>query len=279
MRRGTLEKLRTLLFYLAVAAFVIVIIFPFIWQIRTSLMPPQEINSMPPKWIPSTWFPDYYYNVFVKRGFLKYLKNSFIVSSMTTLVSLAIASFAAYAIARLQFRGKSFILAMVLTISMLPVVSLISPLFLVLKNLKLLNTYFGLVLPYTTFAMPLAIWNLTAFFREIPKELEESAKVDGCSPMQVFARIMVPLAVPGVFTTAILIFIQAWNEFLLSLTFMTKDAMRTVPVAIALFPGEFELPWGDIAAASVVLTVPLIILVLILQRRIISGLTAGAVKG
>lgn len=279
MRRTSWSRIRTFFFYLAIAAFVITVVFPFIWQVRTSLMPPQEINSMPPRWLPSHWFPDYYYNVFVKRGFLKYLKNSFIVATATTLVSLMVSSFAGYAIARLRFRYKNLILAMVLTISMLPMVALISPLFLVLKNLKLLNTYAGLVLPYTTLAMPLAIWNLTAFFREIPKELEESAKVDGCTPMQVFGRIMLPLAVPGVFTTAILIFIQAWNEFLLSLTFMTAEHMRTVPVAIALFPGEFELPWGDIAAASIILTIPLIILVLILQRRIIAGLTAGAVKG
>lgn len=272
-------KVRTSLFYAAVLTVVLIIIFPFIWQIRTSLMSPLQINKMPPDWIPSpTWF-GYYVSVFTKRAFMTYLKNSAIVATSTTLVAITIGSCAAYAVARLRFPFKNVIMTLVLTVSMLPMMALITPLFLVFRELKLLNTYAGLVIPYTTFAMPLAIWNLSSFFREIPKELEESGKVDGCTPLQVFLKIMVPLAAPGVFTTAILVFITAWNEFLLALTFMPAANMRTVPVAIALFPGEYDLPWGDIAAASVVVTIPLVVVVLLLQRRIIAGLTAGAVKG
>jgi multiple sugar transport system permease protein len=170
-------------------------------------------------------------------------------------------------------------LGLVLTVSMFPSIAILSPLFIILKKLALLNTYTGLILPYTTFGLPMAIWILTSFFRDIPGELEESAYIDGCSRIQSFVKVIVPLAAPGVFTTAILIFIHAWNEFLFALSFMSKDTMRTVPVAIAMFPGEHDLPWGDIAAASVVVTVPLIIMVLVFQRRIIAGLTAGGVKG
>lgn len=272
-------KMRASLLYAAIVTVVLILIFPFIWQFRTSVMPPQQINKMPPDWIPRPAWAGYYDNVFNKRGFMQYVKNSAIVATTTTAVAIVVGSCAAYAVARLRFPGKNLIMAMVLMVSMMPMIALISPLFLLFRDLKLLNTYAGLVIPYTTFAMPLAIWNLSGFFREIPKELEESGKVDGCSPLQIFYKIMVPLAAPGVFTTAILVFISAWNEFLLSLTFMQRANMRTVPVAIALFPGEYDLPWGDIAAASVVVTIPLVIVVLLLQRRIIAGLTAGAVKG
>jgi multiple sugar transport system permease protein len=207
------------------------------------------------------------------------LKNSLIVSAATTLFSLAIGSFAAYALARLRFSGKKIILALILSVSMFPHIATLSPMFLFLREMKLLNTYTGLVLPYTTFAMPLTIWILTSFFKEIPKDLEEAAIVDGSSHFGAFFKITLPLAAPGMFTTAILVFIAAWNEFLYALSFMAKDSMRTVPVAIAMFPGEHDLPWGDIAAATIVVTVPLIIMVLIFQRRIIAGLTAGGVKG
>jgi multiple sugar transport system permease protein len=179
----------------------------------------------------------------------------------------------------LRFRGKKIILALVLSVSMFPHIATLSPMFLFLREMKLLNTYTGLVLPYTTFALPLTIWTLTSFFKELPKELEEAAIIDGCSHFKAFWKVTVPLAAPGMFTTAILVFIAAWNEFLYALSFMTEDHMRTVPPGIAMFPGEHDLPWGDIAAATVVVTVPLIILVLICQRRIIAGLTAGGVKG
>jgi multiple sugar transport system permease protein len=272
-------RLRMLSFYVAVSLFVLMIIFPFVWQIITSLKPPDQLYKMPPDWISNRFYLGSYMSVFFKRPFLGYLENSFIVSTTTTLFCILIGSFCAYAIARLKFKGKRIILTLVLTVSMFPSVAILSPLFLILKDFKLLNTYSGLILPYTTFALPLTIWILTSFFREIPKELEESAQIDGCSRMKAFWKVIVPLAAPGVFTTAILVFIHAWNEFLFALSFMTADKMRTVPVGIAMFPGEHDVPWGDIAAASVVVTVPLIILVLIFQRRIIAGLTSGGVKG
>lgn len=265
-------------FYLGVGLFVLITMFPFFWQLITSLKSPQELYLMPPTWWPSFDFRSYV-AVFTERPFLTYLKNSFIVSSLTTLYCIAIGAFCAYALAKLQFRFKRLILSLVLAVSMFPTIAILSPIFILLKDLKLLNTYAGLILPYTTFGLPLTIWILTGFFREIPKELEESAAMDGCSKLGTFFRIILPLATPGIFTTAILVFIHSWNEFLFALSFMTTDEMRTVPVGIAMFPGQHELPWGDISAASIVVTVPLIILVLIFQRRIISGLTAGAVKG
>ncbi|WP_026486610.1 carbohydrate ABC transporter permease [Caldanaerobius polysaccharolyticus] len=276
-------KTSKLLGQVVFAAFVILflafIIFPFFWQTLTSIKPPSELWSIPPKWIPSKFYTGYYVSVFVKRPFGTYLKNSVIVASATTLFSLFVSSFAAYALARLKFKGKAIILSLVLAVSMFPGIAIITPLFLFLKNVGLLNTYMGLILPYTTFTVPLSLWILTTFFKEIPFDLEESAKVDGATPMQAFLKIIFPLATPGMFTTAILTFIAAWNEFIFALVFNTQDAMRTVPVGIAMFPGEHDIPWGDMAAASVIVTVPLIILVLIFQRRIISGLTAGAVKG
>jgi multiple sugar transport system permease protein len=270
---------KKIFFYGAVSLFVLIVIFPFVWQFLASIKPPEQINKMPPDWWPNRPWVEYYINVFTKRPFLLYLKNSAIVSTATTIVSLVIGSFCAYALARLRFRGKKIILALVLSVSMFPHIATLSPMFLFLREMKLLNTYTGLVLPYTTFALPLTIWTLTSFFKELPKELEEAAIIDGCSHFKAFWKVTVPLAAPGMFTTAILVFIAAWNEFLYALSFMTEDHMRTVPPGIAMFPGEHDLPWGDIAAATVVVTVPLIILVLIFQRRIIAGLTAGGVKG
>ncbi len=277
--RGLPSPLRRALFYVMVALFVLAVVFPFVWQFLTSLKPPGQINKMPPDWIPERMYFDYYVNVFVQHPFLTYLKNSLVVASSTTLFSLVIGSFAAYALVRLHFPGKRFILAMVLAISMFPPIATLSPLFLFLKQMSLLNTYMGLILPYTTFALPLTIWILASFINDIPKDMEEAAIVDGCNRFMAFCKVILPLAAPGMFTTAILVFISAWNEFLYALAFMSTDAQRTVPVGISMFAGTYELPWGDIAAASVVVTVPLIVLVLIFQRRIIAGLTAGGVKG
>lgn len=279
IRKKLRKSAGDVLFYGMVGLVVFFIAFPFLWQILTSFKPPEQLYKMPPDWWPSRFYLGSYQAVFITRPFLTNLKNSFIVAGTTTLFSLLVGSLSAYALARLHFRGKRLILSMVLAVSMFPGIAIVSPLFLFMRNIGLLNTYFALILPYTTFTMPLTIWVLTNFFKEIPFDLEEAARVDGCTPLRAFAQVIMPLAAPGMFTTAILVFIFAWNEFLLALIFTTKAALRTVTVAIAMFPGEHEIPWGDIAAASVVVTVPLIILVLIFQRRIIAGLTAGAVKG
>ncbi|NLJ30886.1 MAG: carbohydrate ABC transporter permease [Clostridiales bacterium] len=267
------------IFYIFLVFFLTFILFPFFWQLLTSVKPIKELWSIPPTWIPSQINLSYYESVFFKRSFTTYLKNSFIVAGCTTAFSLFITSFASYALARLNFRGKKSILCLSLSVSMFPAIAIVSPLFLFMRNCHLLNSYWGLILTYSTFAIPLSLWNLNAYFKQIPLDLEESAKVDGATPIQAFLKIIFPLAAPGMFTTAILTFIAAWNEFFYSLTFNTADNMRTVPVGIAMFPGDYDMPWGDISAASVVVTIPLIIMVLIFQKRIISGLTAGAVKG
>ena len=200
------------------------------------------------------------------------------MASLTTVYCVFVAAIAAYAIARLHFRGKTLVLGLFLMVSMFPQIATIAPIYLFMKSVNLTNSYLGLVIPYTTFALPLAVWNLTAFYRQIPYDLEEAAKVDGATVMQTFWKVIFPLAVPGTFTTAILVFIAAWNEFFFALTINTEETMKTVPVGIALFQGRYTIPWGEISAASVIVTIPLVIMVLIFQRRIISGITAGAVK-
>lgn len=274
-----MDRFKTSLFYTAVWSFVLVVMFPFLWQIGTSFKSPDQLNKMPPDWIPSPIYFGNYIATFTKHPFSIYLENSLIVATATTLYSIILGSLCAYAVARLRFKGKNVILMLVLTVSMFPSIAILSPLYILLRDFNLLNTFEGLILPYTTHGLPLTIWILTSFFRDIPAELEESARIDGTSRLGAFWRVIIPLAAPGVFTTAILVFIGAWNEFLFAFSFMSKDIMRTVPVGIAMFPGEHDLPWGDIAAASVIVTVPLIVMVLIFQRRIISGLTSGAVKG
>lgn len=219
-----------------------------------------------------------YIAAFTKHPFLRFIWNSFVVASLTTLYSIIIASFAAYAIARLKFRGKTLFLGILLAVSMFPQIATISPIFLFMQATGLRNTYLGLIIPYTTFAMPLSIWYLTTFFQKIPLELEEAAKIDGASIWQTFTKVLIPLVVPGLFTTAIIVFITAWHEFFFALTINTKQSMMTVPVGIAMFQGEFTFPWGEITAATIVVTIPIVLLVLIFQKRIVSGLTSGAVK-
>ncbi len=192
---------------------------------------------------------------------------------------MAIGALAAYAVARLRFRGKAAILAFILAVTMFPQISIVSPLYLLLRAFGLINTYPGLILPYLTFAMPLTVWLLVGFFRQLPADLEEAALVDGASRWQSFTRVLLPLAVPGLATTAILTFIYCWNEFLFALSFTLGPERQTVPVAIALFRGRYQVPWGQVLAAAVVATAPVAVLVLAFQRRIVQGLTAGAVKG
>jgi multiple sugar transport system permease protein len=272
---GILEQV---LFYVFLVFFVGIIVLPFLWQILTSVKPMSEISAIPAKWIPNKINTIFYINVFTKHPFARYLLNSAIVATVTTLLSLLIGASAAYALARLRFKGKKIMLMAILSISMFPTIATLSPIYLLLKNLKLLNTYAGLVIPYITFALPLSIWLLTNFFSQLPKGFEEAASIDGCSRAGIFFRIMLPLIKPATFSVALIVFINAWNEYIYALAFMTNDRMRTVPVGISLFPSNYEMPWGDMAAGSVIVTVPLIILVLIFQKKIIGGLTAGGVK-
>ncbi|QDP41653.1 carbohydrate ABC transporter permease [Radiobacillus deserti] len=264
-------------FYTFLVIFVFLVMFPFIWVFLTSIKPPGEIFSS------FNWFTknpglDSYEAALTNRPLLRYMLNSFVVSSLTTVLALAFASFASYAITRLPIRGKGLILGIVLAASMFPQIAIISPMFNLITGLGLRNSYLGLVIPYITISLPLAIWILSTFFQKIPYELEESAKLDGASPFQTFRKIIFPLAAPGVFTTGILVFIAAWNEYLFALTINSSDMWRTVPVGISMYQSQYSIPWGDISAATVIVTIPIVIIVLLFQRRIVSGLTSGSVK-
>jgi multiple sugar transport system permease protein len=274
------RALRRFAFYAGALAIVAVFVFPYYWQLMTAFKPPKELYAMPATWFPSELYVGSFVKIFTLRPFPRFMLNSLIIASLTTALALFVGSLAAYALARLPIRGRIPILAGVLSASLFPGTSIVGPLFMVISGLGLVNTYPGLIWPYTSFALPFTVWVLTNFYSQIPIELEEAAEVDGCSPLQAFYRVIVPLAAPGLATTAILVFISAWNEFLFALTFTRTEAVRTVPVAIAGFTGiNDEVPWGEVSAAAVTVTLPLIILAILFQRRIVQGLTAGAVKG
>jgi multiple sugar transport system permease protein len=270
--------MRRLLLVTALAVLAIYCIFPLVWQVVTSLKTDADVTRLPPILPPETTGRHYIY-IFTKHPLLRIILNSTVVAGATTVLSVAFGSLAAFGLAKLRVPWKPAIMGFVLSVTMFPAIATVSPLFIIIRALGLRDTLTALIVTYTTFSLPLAIWILTSFFREIPDELYRSARVDGCTSFQAFWKIMLPLAAPGIFTTAILVFISSWNEFLYALTFTATTASRTIPVAIALFPGEREIPWADISAASVVVTVPLIVLVFAFQRRIVEGLTAGSVKG
>lgn len=271
-------RIKKSMFTLLITALVLYCLGPLLWQFITSVKPTAELTKLPPL-LPDHPTIGHYISIFTGHPFLRIMGNSMAVASLTTLLSIVIGSLAAFGLAKLRVRYKAIILLFILSVSMFPPIATVSPLYLIIRALGLRDTWWALIITYTTFSLPLSIWILTSFFREVPDEIYLAARVDGCSPFQAFYKIMLPLAAPGLFTTAILVFIFSWNEFLFALTFTSTSAARTIPVAIALFPGLHEIPWGDIAAASVVVTIPLVILVFAFQKRIIEGLTAGAVKG
>jgi multiple sugar transport system permease protein len=253
---------------------------PVVWIISLSLKDPTTIGDQ--NFFPREVTFDNYDSVFAEGlGFNRALINSIGIAIIATVLALALASMAAYAITRLEFPGKTLILATALAISMFPAISIVGGLFNVWRIIGLYDTWPGLILPYLSFALPLSIYTLSAFFREIPWDLEKAAQMDGATGMQAFRRVILPLAMPGVFTAGILAFIVAWNDFLFANVLTATDAARTAPVALSYFRGasQFQDPSGAIAAGAVVVTIPILIMVLIFQRRIVSGLTAGAVKG
>ena len=254
-------------------------LFPVFWLLMLSLKTPATIADG--RLIPSAWTLDNYKGIFEQQIFTRALVNSIGIGLISTVIAIVLATMAAYAITRLEFPGKRALLTIALAIVMFPTISIVGPLFDMWRTLGLYNTWPGLIIPYMTFTLPLAIWTLSAFFREIPRELEEAAEVDGATPFQALVRVIAPLAAPGIFTTMILVFIFAWNDFLFAFSLTATDAAQTVPAAIALFPGasQFTQPTGSIAAAAIVVTVPIIIMVMFFQRRIVAGLTSGAVKG
>ena len=252
---------------------------PVLWILSLSLKPTSTVKDG--KLIPSSLTFDNYRGIFRGNFFSSALINSVGIGVTTTVIAVVIGAMAAYAIARLEFPGKRLLIGVVLLISMFPAISLVTPLFNIERRIGLFDTWPGLIIPYITFALPLAIYTLSAFFREIPWDLEKAAKMDGATPAQAFRKVIAPLAAPGIVTTAILVFIFAWNDLLLALSLTATDAAITAPVAIANFTGssQFEEPTGSIAAGAMVITVPIIVFVLIFQRRIVAGLTSGAVKG
>lgn len=261
-----------------VAMLVIFAVFPFYWALVASVTPEAELFDEPSLW-PSEPVLDHYRALWDERDFWVPVRNSLVVAGTTTLFCVAVGALAAYALARLRFRGKTAILAFILAVTMFPQISIVSPLYLLLRWLGLINTYPGLILPYLTFAMPLTVWLLTSFFRQLPADLEEAALVDGAGRWRTLTQVVLPLAAPGLAATAILTFLYCWNELLFALSFTLGPERQTVPVAIALFRGRYQVPWGQILAAAVVATAPVAALVLAFQRRIVQGLTAGAVKG
>jgi ABC-type glycerol-3-phosphate transport system permease component len=263
---------------LMTTALVAAMLFPIYWALVASLTPEGRLLAAPPL-VPQALVLDHYRALFDTRDFWTPVRNSLVVAGLTTLLSVALGASCAYALARLQFRGKATLLALTLAVSMFPQISIVSPLYLLLRELRLLNTYPGLVLPYLTFAMPLTIWLLVGFFRQLPAQLEEAAYMDGASRLRTLWSVVLPLAAPGLATTAILTFLYSWNEFLFALSFALGPERYTVPVAIALFRGQYQVPWGEILAGAVVATVPVAAIVMVAQRRIVAGLTAGAVKG
>ncbi|MEV0388137.1 carbohydrate ABC transporter permease [Nonomuraea sp. NPDC050643] len=267
------------LVWCAVAVVMIFSLVPLYWLVNTSLKTGPDLSkaSLTP---PHPTFENYQ-AVLGDGDFLRALGNSLIVAATTTLLALAVASFAAYPLARLKMRGKFLILSIVLSVTTFPGIAIAAPMFSLWNDLGLYNTLVGLIIPYLTFTLPLSIYTLVSFFKEIPVELEEAAYIDGTSPFQAYYKVILPLAAPGIATVGILAFIFAWNEFLLAATLTYGPEARTVPVAIAFFTGasEYEQPLGTISAASVIISIPLILLVLIFQKKIVSGLTAGAVKG
>ena len=271
--------LNLILFYVFLVLFVLVSLFPLLWVFRMSIATKSDLLASPMVTLTASPSSSSYSTVFGNPDFRKALVNSVIVAGATTVICLFFGAICAYAIARLRFRFKSSIMTLILAISFFPAVAIIAPLFIQFTAIGIINTYWAMIIPDTVFALPLTIWILVAFFKELPRDLEEAARVDGATTLQAFRKVIVPLAAPGVFTTAILTFIFAWNEFLFANTFIFDSAHYPVTVVIPNFATVYTIDYGSQAAGAVVVTIPLVILVLIFQRRIVSGLTAGAVKG
>lgn len=272
--------LGSIVLYALAALAVVISVYPFLYTIATSLKTGTALFET--SLLPSAPTIRNYVQLFEGRQpFERHLLNSIMVSTITVAVSLLLAITASYALGRIQFRGKATLLLMILAVSMFPQVAVLSGMFELMQALGLYNRAIGLVVPYTIFTLPFTVWVLTTFMRGLPKELEEAAIMDGCGPLRIIFQVFMPLLWPAMVSTGLLAFIGAWNEFLFALTFVNDDSQRTVPVSISLITGAtaYEVPWGSIMAASVVVTVPLVLLVLVFQRKIVSGLTAGAVKG
>jgi multiple sugar transport system permease protein len=274
----TRSPLQTFLIY---AGAVLILVWsggPFLWQFSTSFQLDKALTSGSPSLIPHPFTLEHYYNAFVEKQLHRYVWNSLVVSLATTFLCLSVGSLAAFALSRLNIKGRFGILMVILSVSMFPQIALVGPLYLVATNLGLLDTYTALIITYLALGLPLVTWVLFGYFETLPREIDEAARMDGVSIPGLLWRIILPMSLPSLVTTGLLAFITAWNEFLFALAFTSNIDRQTIPVGIANFTNLYYVPWGDIAAASAVVTVPLILLVLFFQRHIIEGLTQGGVK-
>jgi multiple sugar transport system permease protein len=253
--------------------------FPALWILFTSLKTETELTVKPITWLPHAPTLANYIRAFTDQPLLIFLFNSFMVALLSTALTLFISVLAAYSLARLQIRGRDLILSAIIAVSTFPLVTLLVPLFEIMRALGLLNTWVALILPYTVLSLPVCTLILVSFFEGIPRDLENSAMIDGCTRIGALFKVVVPLSAPGVFTAGILAFVNAWDEFLLALSFNSNPQLRTLPVGITLYQGEFAFPWPVISAALVVGIVPVAVLIVIFQERVVSGLTSGGIKG
>ncbi|PRH87246.1 sugar ABC transporter permease [Labrys okinawensis] len=272
------EILRLIMVYTGAALLLVWSAGPFLWQFSTSLQLDKALTDPVPSFWPSPVTLEHYANVFFVKKFQLYVLNSVIVAGLTALFCLAIGALAAFSLSRLEIKGRFGILGVVLSVSMFPQIAIVGPLYLTASNYGFLDTYSGLVIVYLALGLPLVTWVLFGYFDTLPREIDEAARMDGVGVIGLFLRIILPMSLPGLVTTGLLAFIAAWNEFMFALAFTSTIEHQTIPVGIANFTNLYYVPWGDVAAASVVVTVPLIALVLFFQRHIIEGLTQGAVK-
>ena len=275
MTKGFLKKILFIIGILLAAGFSLA---PFLWFVSSAFKTHTQITAIPPQLLPA-FSLEFFFSAIKRYDILHYILNSSIVAGAATLATISLGTLAGYALARLPRRWAQIILMGILACAMFPQIAIAGPIWRFLRFMGWLNSYQGLILPYVALTLPLSVWILALFFREMPEELEAAALVDGCTRLGSLIRVILPLSAPGVFTAAILSFIYAWNEFFLALLIMTDPARQTMPVGIALFQGEHTVPWGEIAAASFITTAPLVLMVLLFQRRIVSGLSAGAIKG
>lgn len=273
------SKASLALIYVCAALVAAVCLFPFLWMWMSSIKELRELYTIPPVWFPAMPTLENYRTVLFESNVPRYFLNSLIISFGATGLALFIAIFAAYGFARFKFRGKTFYQSFVLIGQLLPTAAIIVPLFVTLRTLGLVNTYLGLILVYMIITLPLAVWMLTSYFRSIPVELEEAAIIDGSSRIGVLFRITLPLSIPGIIAVLVYSFVTTWNEFIFALTFATDSSVKTLPIGLAEFTTEFNTDWGAVMAASVIMTVPIAVLFLSMQRMFVGGMTAGATKG
>jgi ABC-type glycerol-3-phosphate transport system permease component len=277
-RKPLAFSIRKLAFRVAAALIVIWSAAPFLWQVSTAFQSDSKLMAATPSLIPDPVTFEHFYNIFVVKKFHLYLINSAMIAGSTTVICLVLAALAAFALARLRVRNRFGLLGLILSVSMFPQIAIVAPLYLTASQLGLLNTYFSLIVVYVALGLPLTIWVLFGYFSTIPKEIDEAANMDGAGPFLTLFSVTLPMSLPGVVTTGLITFIAAWNEFMFALAFTSDIKVQTVPVGIANFQVLYYVPWGDLAAASVVVTLPLVAIVLVFQRHIIAGLTQGAIK-